>query len=139
MIAIIDTCIIIDALQERIPFDKYAKEIFYAVANKTFEGCITAKSVTDIYDLSHRITHSDEKSRDILFKLFSLFSVADSYGEDCKNALVSKMSDYEDAVMVETAKRIQADYIITRNTKDYKSASIPVILPEDFLGIIKIS
>ncbi|WP_294360970.1 PIN domain-containing protein, partial [uncultured Clostridium sp.] len=62
MKALIDTCIIIDALQERIPFAENAKKIFIASANRHFDGFITAKSIADIYYLIHRYTHSDAKT-----------------------------------------------------------------------------
>ena len=136
MIVLLDTCIIIDVLQDRQPFSEDAKTIFIAVANKQVEACITAKSVADIYYITHRATHSDEKSREILSKLFSLFSVLDTTGDDCKKALFSPITDYEDAIMVETAKREGIDYIITRNIKDYSKSSIEVISPTDFLKIL---
>ena len=40
---------------------------------------------------------------------------------------------YEDAVMIESAVRIEADFIMTRNINDYKKSPDPVILPEDFI------
>lgn len=136
MIVLLDTCIIIDVLQDRKPFSEDAKKIFIAVANKQVEACITAKSVADIYYITHRATHSDEKSREILLKLFSLFSVLDTTGDDCKKALFSPIKDYEDAIMVETAKKESVDYIVTRNIKDYSKSSIEVISPADFLKIL---
>ena len=135
MIVLLDTCIIIDVLQDRQPFSGDGKKIFLAVANKQIEACITAKSVADIYYLTHKATHSDEKSREILSKLFSLFSVLDTTGDDCKKALFSPISDYEDAIMVETAKKEGIDYIVTRNIKDYSKSSIDAILPADLLKI----
>ena len=89
MRALIDTCVIIDALQNREPFAEDAQKIFLAVANKRFSGCITAKSSTDIYYLIHRLTHSDKETRKILSKLFTLFEVLDSAGIDCRKALSS--------------------------------------------------
>ena len=48
---IFDTCIIMDAIQNREPFAEDAKNIVRAAANKWFTGCITAKSSADIYYL----------------------------------------------------------------------------------------
>ena len=62
MRVLVDTCVIIDALQSRVPFAEAAQKIFIYSANKQFEGYITAKSVTDIYYLTHRLTHSDEEN-----------------------------------------------------------------------------
>ena len=35
--------------------------------------------------------------------------------------------------MIESAVRIEADFIMTRNINDYKKSPVPVILPEDFV------
>ncbi|MDO5020319.1 MAG: hypothetical protein Q4E29_07640 [Lachnospiraceae bacterium] len=45
---------------------------------KQFEGYITAKSVTDVYYLTHRLTHNDAETRKILSKLFTLFHLLDT-------------------------------------------------------------
>ena len=126
---LIDTCIIIDALQNRDPWGKDAQQIFLLAANRKFDGFLTAKSITDIYYLTHRVTHSDKDTRDILSRLFKLFDLADTAGTDCKYALSSEVSDYEDAVMIETAIRTQMDGIVTRNAKDYSKSSICVLSP----------
>ena len=133
MRALIDTCIIIDALQSREPFKDNTEKIFLLVANHSFDGFITAKSATDIYYLTHRLTHSDPNTRKILSKIFSLFSPLDTTGIDCKKAILSEMSDYEDAVMIETAIRSDMDCIVTRNQKDYTKASLPVYSPDEFI------
>ena len=139
MRALIDTCIVIDALQNREPFCKEAQAIFLAVANKQFTGFLTAKSVTDIYYLTHRHTHSDKETRIVLSKLFSLFELLDTAGMDCRKAISSDVSDYEDAVMVEAALRVHMDCIVTRNIKDYTKSQVSVYNPAGFLQQLKSS
>ena len=134
MNVLIDTCVIVDALQSRQPFAEDAQKLFLLAANQKFIGCITAKSVTDIYYLSHRYTHDDRESREILKKLFTLFDVLDTAGTDCRYAISSAVSDYEDAVMIETAKRERIDMIVTRNTRDYTKSPIPVYTPRELIA-----
>ena len=43
------------------------------------------------------------------------------------------MADFEDAVMSESARRINADCIITRNTKDFLKSKVPAVTPAEFL------
>ena len=50
-----------------------------------------------------------------------------------KNALNSSWKDFEDAVQHESALQIAADYIVTRNSDDFKSSFIEVLSPHDFL------
>ena len=137
MRVLIDNCIIIDALQSRVPFAEAAQKIFLSSANKKFEGYITAKSVTDIYYLTHRLTHSDMETRKILSKLFMLFQLLDTTSLDCRKAISSEMNDYEDAIMVETAVRSGMDCIVTRNIKDYTKAAVNVLDPLAFLKLLE--
>lgn len=66
-----------------------------------------------------------------------IFGIMDTSGEDCRHALLSRISDFEDAVMFETAKRSDADCIVTRNTKDYANAGMTVYTPEEFIRKVK--
>ena len=133
MRALVDTCVIIDALQNREPFAQEAQQIFIAIANKYATGYISAKSVLDIYYLTHRSTHSDEMTRKILKTLLGLFDILDTTQLDCRQALSSGIADYEDAVMCETAKRSDVDCIVTRNQKDYAKSEVTVYSPAEFL------
>ena len=137
MRAVIDTCVIIDALQSREPFCADAQGVFLAVANRRADGLITAKAVTDIYYLMHRHTHDGAQSRRALSALFALFDVLDTAGMDCQRAISSEMSDYEDAVMAESAVRAEADCIVTRNKRDFEKAAVPVCSPAEFLALIQ--
>lgn len=62
---LLDTCIVIDVLQARTPFNENGEKIFLGIANNQYEGCITAKSITDIYYLTHRCNHSGKRTRKI--------------------------------------------------------------------------
>lgn len=137
MRAIIDTCVVIDALQDRVPFSSDAQHVFLAIANRRVEGLITAKAVTDIYYLMHRHTHDDAQSRRALSAIFTLFELLDTAGMDCRRAISSGLSDYEDAVMVESAIRAEVDCIVTRNERDYGKSSVPVYSPAEFLTLLE--
>ena len=53
------------------------------------------------------------------------------------NALSNdKFSDVEDCLQMECAKDFSADYIVTRNIKDFANSSIKPILPSDFLKLV---
>ena len=52
---------------------------------------------------------------------------------DCKKALLSSLSDYEDALMVETSVRNKLDCIVTRNISDYIKSPIKIFSPDEFL------
>ena len=133
MRVLIDTCVIVDVLQNREPFSVDAQAILLASANKRFDGFISAKAVADIYYLTHKLLHNDKETRIILRRLFVLFEVLDITGMDCKRAIASDTVDYEDAVMIETAVRSGIDCIVTRNIRDYTASTLLVFTPADFL------
>lgn len=133
MKALIDTCIIVDVLQKREPFYQSALDIVMAVSNRRCLGILTAKSITDIYYILRRSIHNEKKVREYLRILFTLFIVEDTFSADCQLAIGSPMKDYEDAIMVQTALRVEADCVVTRNLKDYVLAEIPVFSPNQFL------
>lgn len=133
MKVLVDTCVVLDALQAREPFCADAEQIFLAAANHRISGFLSAKSLTDIYYLTHRLTHSDQRTREILLNLLTLFDLVDTTADDCRRALLSKMSDYEDAVMAEAAVREKMDCIVTRNQHDYRAAPCRVCAPGELL------
>jgi hypothetical protein len=55
-----------------------------------------------------------------------------------QKALESGWEDFEDSVQYFTAIHNKIDYIITRNTTDYKKSSIPVYTPTEFLSMTEI-
>lgn len=137
MKALIDTCVVMDFLQGREPFAVAARFVFRTAATELFSGCITAKAATDIYYLVHRCTHSDQESRTKLNQLLTIVGMLDSTADDVFHAISSDVSDFEDAVMIETAIRSRMDCIITRNTKDYRKSPVPVYTPEQFMEFLE--
>ena len=100
-----DTNVIIDALTSREPWNKSAEEIFLMAANHTIEMYITASSATDIYYLIRKHLHNIEAAKMIMGKLYSLTGILEVTADDCRDALASASSDYEDAVVEKVASR----------------------------------
>lgn len=136
MKALVDTNVIIDALTGREPFRETAEEIFMLAANQIEDLYITASSVTDIYYLIRKHLHDTEWAKSAIAKLFELFYILDSTAEDCREALLLDMKDYEDAVISCCASRTQMEYIVTRNIKDYKKSKVLAVLPDKFIKLI---
>lgn len=133
---LVDTNIIIDALTGREPFRESAEQIFLLAANQIEEMYITAGSATDIYYLIRKYLHNAEQSKNTMSKLYQLFGILDVTANDCQDALLLDMKDYEDAVVSCCAQRNKMDYIVTRNVKDYKQSKIKALLPDDFVKLV---
>jgi predicted nucleic acid-binding protein len=134
MKTVYDTCIIIDALQNRVPFYPLAQQLILAAAENRIDAVLTAKALMDIHYLMRKFLHSEEAARAEIAKLIELFEIESTTEEDCKEALRSGMSDFEDAAMAAAAGRIGADFIVTRNVKDYTRSPVPAILPGELVN-----
>ena len=56
--------------------------------------------------------------------------------QDFHRALALPLSDFEDAVQVAAAFRIDAEYLVTRNEQDFRGASIPTATPGTILSLL---
>ena len=60
----------------------------------------------------------------------------EKYGSVLEKAVEMKWSDFEDAVQSATAERVHADYVITRNIRDFGRSKIMALTPTEFLARI---
>lgn len=134
---LIDTNIVIDALTSREPWSKSAEKIFIMAANNIVDMYITASAATDIYYLIRKYLHSTETARQIMEKLYSLAGILEVKGEELIDALASPITDYEDAVVEQVARRSGMECIVTRNQKDYEAGITKIFLPEDFIRFME--
>ena len=140
MRAILDTNVVVDVLQRREPWFQDGAVIFRAIANKQVTGCLTAKQIADLHFFSRKQFKGEEnvdvKARQIIGKLLAIFSLIDTLGIDCQNALGNENGDYEDAVLIESAVRSGADCIVTRNPEHFKTSTVQVYAPDQFVSVI---
>src|ERR1019366_4774752 len=66
--------------------------------------------------------------------LIETFTVVPVDNTLLKNALKSRITDYEDAVIEQAAIICGATAIITRNVKDFKTSSLPALKPEEYIS-----
>ena len=137
MIVVLDTNIIMDALQERQPFDVEAKEILMRSQNgKDFTSLFTVNAAADIFYLysKARDMKSAKAALDFLLTNYGVVSISQ---DECKAALALSIDDFEDALVVISAQRANADYIITRDDKLLSAASpVEIISPRGFLDAL---
>jgi len=133
----IDTNVILDAFASREPWNVDAEKIILLSSQENLEAVICASSITDIYYICNKIIHDNEKTRQLIKTLFTIFTIADIKRKDLQDALNSDMDDFEDAVISACAKRNNCKYIVTRDIKDFKNSQITAISPQDFLAKIE--
>jgi len=131
---LIDTNIVLDVLLRRADFFDASYEVLKLSALDKAEALITANTITDIYYILQRANKDYTKSKEAIVQLLNLVNIVDVLASDVMNTLSSKISDFEDALAATIAKRVKADYIVTRNTKDFHDSPVPAIDPNDFLA-----
>ena len=134
MKVLLDTNVILDALQERQPFDIEAKEILKRSQEDSKFICLfTANAATDIFYLysKARDINSAKAALEFLFMAYDVVSVTH---EDCIVALSLSIDDFEDALVVTCAQKAEADYIVSRDKEFLKADSpVRVISPPELL------
>ena len=136
MKALIDGNIILDVLQGREPHVEASSRIWKLCETDRIEGSVSALTFADlVYVMRKELT--PDRVYEVLKKLALIFRFADLSAADMTEAAEMKWNDYEDAVQSATAKRIQADCIITRNVKDYQQSAVPAFTPREFLQMIQ--
>jgi predicted nucleic acid-binding protein len=133
MIVLIDTNVILDYALKREPFAQAAFECFERLILDKSKVWLTASTITDIYYVAKRALKDDGAAKKIIAKLLNALQIAGVDKTDCLNALDIDSNDYEDALVSICAKKVKAEYIITRNIKDFQNSFVPSITPGDFL------
>ena len=60
--------------------------------------------------------------------------VAPTSTDDLRYALSLPMTDFEDAMQVAAARACEADFIVTRNERDFAESPIPTLTPAGALA-----
>jgi len=136
MTVILDTNVIMDALQERHPFDVEAKEILLRAQNAEFTCYFTANAITDIFYLYNK-ARDLKSARQVLEFLLVTYKIVSVTHEDCLSAMAIPIGDFEDALVSACAKKVEADYIISRDEKFLlEDSPVKVIKPKELLQIL---
>lgn len=129
---LIDTNVILDVLCNRPDFVEDSSKVWKYCETGQIEGYISALSIPNIvYILRKELT--PQKTQEIISQIMMVFDVIDLKSADLKNAARMLTSDFEDALQMCCASRIRADYIVTRNIRDFRNSKIPALKPAEFL------
>lgn len=135
MNVLFDTNVVLDALLDREPFGSDAAILFDLCEHSIINGLICADSVTTIFYLVR-------KARDLRFArrtvrlLLEIFEVAPVNRAVLDDALSSGFTDFEDAVVHDSALAVNADGIVTRNPGDFVKSKLAVYSPKDLLAAV---
>ena len=132
---LIDTNVILDVLCNRQDFIEDSLKVFKYCEAKQITGYISALSIPNIVYIMRKEL-DNEKIKEILNTLTSIFTVVDLRENDLLKAAALDFTDYEDALQSVCAARVKVNYIVTRNIKDFKNSKISAIKPSELFDRI---
>ncbi|MDE6601522.1 MAG: PIN domain-containing protein [Lachnospiraceae bacterium] len=132
---LIDANILLDVLQKREPYVHASSLIWKMCEVGSAEGYVSSLTFSNlIYVMRKEL--SPEKIRETLQLLKLIFRLTDLTVSDITEAAEKKWPDFEDAIQSTIAERIHADYIITRNIRDFKESQVIAFTPDEFFARI---
>ena len=135
MILLIDANILLDVLINRQDFVKDSSMIWKLCETNQAKGYISALTFANLMYIMRKQLDSETIEK-LLVQLKFIFDFTDFGVSDLQRAAEMKWTDFEDAVQSATAERLHADFIITRNVKDFRSSKIMALTPTEFLARI---
>ncbi len=132
----IDSDVVIDFFNQRVPFNEEATKLFALVAEKKLQAAVSSLIFSNLYYVLRKSKLHREVIM-ILRKLRIFVDVLPVSAGEIDRALISDFKDFEDAIQYFTAMEHKMDVLITRNTRDFKTAKIPVLSPKEFLSSLE--
>ncbi|MBE0475562.1 MAG: PIN domain-containing protein [Coriobacteriia bacterium] len=135
MRVVFDTDVVLDVLLDREPHVDVASKLFALVDNGRIEGMICATTATTIHHIAAK-SFGSRRAVTLVRDLLGLFDVAPVDRDVLDRALDLRMTDYEDAVLHESAQAAGATAVVTRDGLDFAQATMPVLAPLELLAAI---
>jgi predicted nucleic acid-binding protein len=130
-----DLNIILDVLQEREPFYETAAQLLAYAETGKIQGFVAPHSLTTLFYLIQK-DQSAAHAKVTITNLLQILKIATVDQSTIEQALSLSYKDFEDAVQMMAAVQCKADYLVTRNVKDFQPAPLSVIQPSGLLAII---
>jgi len=133
-----DTNIVIDFLANRQPFAMDAAKLFDLAVKGKVRIFIAAVSYNNIYYILRQSMPGNATLR-LLEELADMTEITDVTAVGIRQSLKTDFKDYEDAIQYHSALSIpDLDFIVTRNTKDFKKSKLAVLTPTEALASLNI-
>lgn len=132
---LIDVNVILDVALAREPWAADSARLLDATERKKFGGYVAGHTITTAYYIIARNAGA-RKAATAVTDLMRFLKVVPIEAADFAQALVLGMPDFEDAVQAAAAAKIGADYVATRNEKDFKRSPIKARTPAELLTLI---
>lgn len=135
MVLLIDANIILDVLLNRPEFVKDSSMIWKLCETEQLKGYVSTLTFANLVYIMRKQLNP-EKIEEVFLKLNLIFEFVDFSASDIAKATELGWKDFEDAIQSVTASKIHADYIITRNVRDFVKSKVIAFTPTELLARI---
>ena len=130
---LIDANILLDVLQNRENFVRASSMVWKLCETEQAKGYISALTFANLVYIMRKEMDA-QRIEEVLHTLSLIFEFAELNDSDLFRAAALQWPDFEDAVQSVTAERIHADYIITRNVRDFSRSKVIAFTPDELLA-----
>ena len=128
----LDTNILIDFLAARQPFAEEAIALFQLADNGEIELMVSDLTIINTIYVLRRMQYGLLEIYDALDDIRPLLTITSMGATVIDRCLEHRSDDFEDEMQYFSAVDANADYIITRNKKDFDFGDSAVMTPQEF-------
>lgn len=133
--ALLDTNVLLDVVLAREPWVDIATALLDAAARGIVRAYVAGHALTTIHYIVER-EHGRNAAVTAVSDLLEIVEVVELGSDDFRRALALALPDFEDAVQVAACLRAGAQFLVTRNARDFKGAPVPVQSPAELLALL---
>ena len=138
MRVLVDTNVFLDAILKRGPFFEDSKDFFTYFKRHRHWLYVSSMSFRDIEYVLRKVEKDPVERKRALTSIYSfIHKIIDIGADDVINDLFDDYKDFEDGLLIESAKRNMLDAIITNNKDDFLDADIPAFTPREVVDYLK--
>jgi len=130
---LLDTDVVLDLLANRQPFVVEASVLWLAHEQGRLEASISPITPVNVFYILRKQIGATP-ARQVVGRLLSGVQICALDRAVLRAADALPMADFEDAVQAAAAVAAGLDALVTRNTKDYASAPLPILTPSEALA-----
>jgi len=132
---LLDVNVVLDVLADREPFSDAATGVLAEIESGRLEGFLAAHTITTLHFLL--VKHVGKgRTRKVLTDLLHLVRPVPVDEDRIRHALTAQWPDFEDAVQAACAEKAEADYLVTRNKRDFRRSAVKPVTPGELLALL---
>lgn len=132
---LLDINIVLDVALQRTPWNADGVRLFAEIENGRIAGYIAGHTITTVHYVVTKAIGKQAAAL-VVSDLLRMFEIVPAEKADFHQAVALGLRDFEDAVQAACALKVGADYIATRNEKDFQGLPIPARNASSILALL---